>query len=141
MQREKFILFFIFFSILLTGCNKQIESIKKDLIDRNTNDLVMVGDKKINIGYYKSSILKIDDVVQVWLHLPGADKNSKNELGKMSDFLVEISCKSHKLRIMKFTDTEGNKLLNQVEDEWNSPSPADDFYQVILKVCEEVVTQ
>ena len=130
---------YLFLVFILYGCNKADISQKEIYPDRNGSDLIPVTKDQNSFGYYKSSIIKVNGNTQVWLHMPGASQSSKNDIERVSDFLTEISCELHSIRIIKSADIQGNTIIfkdDKVQD-WSTPSPADDFYKVIISVCNE----
>jgi hypothetical protein len=138
-MNAKFILLAALAVTAISGCNKQNEEAAKSVAAKKQNDLVYVTNDAVSFGYYKSSIKKVDENVRVWLHLPDSNKKSEKEIERVSELLAEISCKLQQIRITKTTDAEGKELVFSGQDQkWETPSPPDDFYKVIVSVCSEV---
>lgn len=122
--------------LLITGCNKK-QAVETKTSENKSDDIIYVSDKDVSFGYYKSSIIKVNGNLNVWLHMPKADKESKKEIERMSEILAEISCNLRQIKLLKATDFNGKEISLASNEKWDTPSPASDFYQVILKVCEE----
>jgi hypothetical protein len=123
-------------SITLVACNKQQNTEEKS-VDKKTEDIIYISDKDVSFGYYKSSIIKVNNNLNVWLHIPKANQSSKKEIERMSEVLLEISCEKHQLRMLKITDTIGNEIAFAGDEKWKTPSPASEYYKVIIKVCND----
>lgn len=121
----------------LVACNKQ-QSTEEKTTDKKVEDLIFVSDKDNSFGYYKSSIVKVNNNLHVWLHMPKANQSSTKEIERLSKLLIEISCDTHELKLLKATDTLGKELSLTSNEKWDNPSPASDFYQVIIKVCDSI---
>ncbi len=121
----------------LSGCDKK-QVVEKNNVKGKKADIVFINEENESLGYYKSSIIEVDGNINVWLHMPKADKDSKEEIGRVSEILAEISCKLRQIRLMKASDISGKDLTLVGDKKWDSPSPTSTFYSVIIKVCEEV---
>lgn len=122
--------------LCLTGCDNNQPADKVAKAKKN-DDLVFIADKNNSLGYYKSSLIKVNENLNVWLHMPKADRDSKEEMARLSEILVEISCNMHQIKILKTTDFEGKVISDASDEKWDTPSPASFFYSVIINICEE----
>ena len=120
--------------LLVTSCSKKQDEIELKL---TKTDLIKVENKEDAIGFYKSSLTKLENGnFHVWVNFPGAEVESPSLMAKVADLLVEISCKTREIKIIKTTDLKGSKL-EVVKGEWENPPPTQtDFYNLITLVCE-----
>lgn len=123
--------------VTLSGCEKK-QVAEKNNVKEKKDDIVFINEDNKSIGYYKSSIIEVDGNINVWLHMPNADKDSKKEIERVSEILAEISCKLRQIRLMKASDITGKDLTKGGDKKWDNPSPTSVFYHVIIKVCDEV---
>ncbi len=124
------------FLFAITGC-KKIQTSEKEAPIKKSEDLVFIGEDNETLGYYKSSIIRANDNLRVWLHMPKADKESKKDIERLSELLAEISCNLHQIKIVKATDLQGKELPLSGDWKWDTPSPKSVFYRVIIEVCSE----
>lgn len=122
-----------FVAILVTSCSEKNEIELK----LSKADLIKVEKQEDAIGFYKSSLTKLENGnIHVWVNFPGAEAESQSLMAKVADLLVEISCKTREIKIVKATDLKGSKL-EVVKSEWENPPPTQtDFYNLITLVCE-----
>jgi hypothetical protein len=127
----------ILFFISLAGCTKGDVAEQKDNAKSKLNDLIFASEKDNSLGYYKSSLIKNDGKISVWVHLPNSNIDSKKDIEKVSDLQIEIVCGTREYRLLNAADEKGKRIDFVDDEKWDSPSPKNRFYTIILKVCSE----
>ncbi len=125
----------------LLGGSKAAESQESTNQINSPTDLVFVTDNAISFGYYKSSIVKVNRNIRVWLNMPKSNIESKIDIERISEILVEISCPLQEVKIIKTADVLGKTISEASDDKWEIPSPTQEMFKVILSVCKEDAAQ
>ena len=129
---------FFFLVLILFGCNKQHEISQTFENKTTTDDLIQLTNTEAGLGYYKSSIVVMENIgiYQAWIHIPVAINKSLNSIDKSTEMLIEIDCFKREIRKIKTTDSSGNVILALQDDKWDKPPPTTDSYKLIIAICK-----